>query len=377
MEITIIGWYGTETIGDRAILAGIFRVFSKAYGRFKVRLGSLYPFYTERTMYEDAEFYELASCNRNLEIVLFNSLNPRELALNIRETDLLVVGGGPLMDLYEMNMLNYSFHLAKKYGIKSVILGCGWGPLSTSQAKRISCDMVSMSALTIFRDLKSKEEYLKIAQDINPNVHNLIDPAFIACEVYKENFRKERTEDHISVNFRDVSLEGTHYFSDSLPEDVFVRIVDDLSRQSQLPIHLIPMHNFYIGGDDRIILNRIKRALDNKNVVVQQTPLSLCQTMDSYYNAAFCVGMRFHSVVLQTVLNGNNFIVDYTDPVSGKIVGMMKDMGMMESYSERYYSLHTSSDVPKFDLTECKRFVVDSTRSMQYLDKYVALLSSL
>lgn len=24
MKITIIGWYGTETIGDRAILAGLF-----------------------------------------------------------------------------------------------------------------------------------------------------------------------------------------------------------------------------------------------------------------------------------------------------------------------------------------------------------------
>ena len=44
MKITIIGWYGTETIGDRAILAGLISIFNQAYDEFEVKLGSLNPF---------------------------------------------------------------------------------------------------------------------------------------------------------------------------------------------------------------------------------------------------------------------------------------------------------------------------------------------
>ena len=58
MKITIIGWYGTETIGDRAILAGLFSVFAKVYEDFEIKLGSLYPFFSERTINEDYSFYK-------------------------------------------------------------------------------------------------------------------------------------------------------------------------------------------------------------------------------------------------------------------------------------------------------------------------------
>ncbi len=44
MRILIIGWYGTETIGDRAILAGLISFFSKVYRCFEIKIGSLYPF---------------------------------------------------------------------------------------------------------------------------------------------------------------------------------------------------------------------------------------------------------------------------------------------------------------------------------------------
>ncbi len=45
VKIAIIGWYGTETIGDRAILAGILSILNKAYGAYDVKLGSIYPFF--------------------------------------------------------------------------------------------------------------------------------------------------------------------------------------------------------------------------------------------------------------------------------------------------------------------------------------------
>ena len=40
-KIVIIGWYGTETIGDRAILAGLLHLFAETYSSLEVSIGSL------------------------------------------------------------------------------------------------------------------------------------------------------------------------------------------------------------------------------------------------------------------------------------------------------------------------------------------------
>jgi polysaccharide pyruvyl transferase WcaK-like protein len=55
MNITIIGWYGTETVGDRGILAGILDIINISEVD-NIFLGSLYPFFTERTLSEDYYF---------------------------------------------------------------------------------------------------------------------------------------------------------------------------------------------------------------------------------------------------------------------------------------------------------------------------------
>ena len=41
MIITVIGWYGTETIGDRAILAGLISLFNKSYTYFEIKKNDL------------------------------------------------------------------------------------------------------------------------------------------------------------------------------------------------------------------------------------------------------------------------------------------------------------------------------------------------
>lgn len=44
-KICILGWYGTETIGDRAILDGIFILLDKVFCEYELYLGSLNPFF--------------------------------------------------------------------------------------------------------------------------------------------------------------------------------------------------------------------------------------------------------------------------------------------------------------------------------------------
>lgn len=367
MEIAIIGWYGTETIGDRAILAGIINTLSKVYDSFTINLGSLYPFYTSRTVLEDLNFYKKVSKERLYELKIFNSLDPHELKTAINSCQVLMVGGGPLMDLAEMNMLEYAFLYATRKKKKKVIFGSGWGPLRNEYRIRQACNLVKLADFTIFRDSISLEECKNYIPVDDSKVKSSIDPACFACQNFMEN-APEKRNDHISVNFRDVSLEGKHYSDRAIPDDIFVDLVKAIKDKVSLPIHLVPMHNFFIGGDDRIFLNTIEKLINDPQIRVLHRPLSLFETMEEYFHAKMCVGMRFHSVLLQTLLNGNNYIVDYTDPNKGKIKGLIDEFGMIDEYKSRYFSLYDDSP---------KKFGFDSTSNYNYSSAFVNNNSSI
>ncbi|NNC84633.1 MAG: polysaccharide pyruvyl transferase family protein, partial [Bacteroidia bacterium] len=128
MKITIIGWYGTETIGDRAILAGILQSLKNSYSDIEIKLGSLFPFFSERTLSEDAELYTEFT-GMNIPIELFNSKKINELDDALKDSDLLIMGGGPLMHIHPLFMVEYAFKKAKKLGKQTVVMGCGVGPL--------------------------------------------------------------------------------------------------------------------------------------------------------------------------------------------------------------------------------------------------------
>lgn len=361
MVITIIGWYGTETIGDRAILAGLFNLLSNKTHHLAIKLGSLYPDFTKRTILEDYDFYTKISNNAIHEITIFDSLCPKELKTAIKCSDLVAIGGGPLMDIVQMYMLNYAFKFARKNKIKTAILGCGWGPLKNPEYQNIASSIIGNADIAVFRDSISLNQYHNhCSNNCKSNVVSSIDPAFFCAEYYKKSLSTDRSNNFIAINFRDVSLDQ-YDGSKSKNEAFFLKLLNDILESSNLPIKLIPMHSFFIGGDDRSILNRLAMQLQNKRVEVINDPPSLTEVMSLYYNAAFCIGMRFHSIVLQTVLNGKNYILDYTDSKKGKIISMMQEIGMLEDYKTRYISL--SEDISHFSvLSNISRYEIsDST----------------
>lgn len=377
MEITIIGWYGTETIGDRAILAGIFRLLSLRFPTFSIRLGSLYPFYTERTLSEDLDFYKSVSDGKMVCISIFDSMNPWQLKKNIKESNLLVVGGGPLMDLTEMNMLEYAFCYAKRKKVKSLLFGCGWGPLKNPNIIERAGHIVGLSNYAIFRDETSVEQCLKHFPCFSGKVSSSIDPAVFACHYFRINNRIQRKEDFIAVNFRDVLLEGRQYAENSISKEIFINVLKGILSQTEIPIRLIPMHNFFIGGDDRVFLNSLKERIPSPNIIVAQEPMSLSETMECFYHAKACVGMRFHSILLQTILNGNNYILDYTDPQTGKIIGLIKQLGLESFYENRYCSIYNTKDRLKIDVNCDERYHYSEEFVLKGQDKFLSVLNSI
>ncbi len=381
MNIVIIGWYGTETIGDRAILAGIISFLTKSIKSFSIELGSLYPFFSERTICEDIEFYNRIS-PQPLDVSIFNSQSSRTLTDKIRTCDLVIMGGGPLMDLDNLFMVEYAFKKAKRFNKKTAILGCGVGPLSYAKYERSVLQVIKFSDLTILRDRESKLQLEKIStkHNFSINLESIsvsFDPSVECCLNFLR-ITQPVNHGYISVNLRDFPQEYSSTADRVSVNQNLVHFIRNLSEKyHHTPINLVPMHYFHIGDDDRAFFNTLCQKIDKNNLYVQNEPLSLIMTLHTFYNSWFSIGMRFHSVVFQTIVNGKNFVLDYTKPKTGKISGFLNDINHKGFYSRRYINLQ--EDAPSLNIinNENLKHVYDKTELENRLHLYVTSINNL
>ena len=336
MNITIIGWYGTETIGDRGILTGIVGLIGKSYKIGNMYLGSLNPFFSERTVSEDFPLWKKLY-DADFEIKIFDSRSPRKLRKAIKDSEWVIIGGGPLMHIDPMHMLEYAFKYARKNGIRTIILGCGIGPFTNIKYLGILKNILKNSETCILRDELSHESLKKwgiLAKNTtvgtDPSVKTLID--------WRKQYSRTKPEG-IAINFRKFP---NGYAKKSRNRHITEKIeifIKNICKNSEEKIKLIPMSYFHVGDDDREFLNEIKMKYPKENIFVQNEPLTLEETMQEFSNAIFCHGMRFHSIVFQTLLNGKNYVFNYTDSKNGKIIGFLKAIGVDASYRNRWVDL--------------------------------------
>jgi len=336
MRVCIIGWYGTETIGDRAILDGIFRIMGRL-DTLDVQLGSLYPPLTERTLLQDGAIF--AAGAPKINITIFDSRNQKALAENVKNCDWCVMGGGPIMDIRELAVILFAFKQAKKSHKKTIVFGCGLGPLTVRKYVAAVRELFVYSDRIIFRDSTAVTTCEELyGGRFTDKISFLPDPAIVSAggvlAARTEEPLKEKT---LAVNFRD--FVGAGYNEGyRISVDDLVALIDRAASLYERVL-LIPMHTFFIGGDDRKFLTEIFFRVNKSNVVVLQRPLDIYETFSLFYRAKACIGMRYHSVVFQALLNGNNYILDYTNKENGKIVSFLRDMDKDNFYRNRYLSL--------------------------------------
>jgi len=199
------------------------------------------------------------------------------------------------------------------------------------------------------RSESCKENILSLCdKDDIHKVFSSIDPAVISVIEYLRRFyplkidnRKSKHNSGWLMNIRD--LDYVYNTQDYYYPRIRL-IVNSIA--SQVPqLYLFPMHTFSIGGDDRYIENRIAQDLKLENISVVQKPLSLQDAYDAIYYADGCIGMRYHSILFQTYLNGNNYIIDYTDSREGKIKRFLDTIDTNHFYENRYVNILDENEI--------------------------------
>lgn len=347
MKVLITGWYGTETIGDRAILASLLKDLFEAFGEgLDVLITSIYPFFTMNTLSEDKELYRdiMRIPERVVDsISLVDARKPAEVRRSVLESNLVIMGGGPFDQIAQMSLIEYAFSLAKKKSKSTLVYGCGINVLKSKRYVKSLSRILHFADSIILRDGKSAELAIKYSSDssIREKISVAIDPAVFTAVRFIESGRYSNCvedEKYIALNLRDYP---EIYDTERSGVDVNNNAVQTLNLLNiDTNVRFVPMHYFDTGGDDRIIGCRAKGGL-NFELKVPAKPLNLMQTMEQFSHAAACIGMRFHSVVLQTIVNGNNYILNYTDSNYGKIPAFVEEIGGQEFYKTRIVNLQS------------------------------------
>jgi polysaccharide pyruvyl transferase WcaK-like protein len=293
------------------------------------------------------------------------------------------MGGGPIMNVGSLSIIDYYLSYTRNRKIRTALLGCGVGPLVKPFYEKMAADILCNSDLSIFRDPTSLVTAKNLCAEYNKDDEQLFyfshDPAILPVSFYLQSQEDKKNDDYIAINFRDFPALSFNLTNGYSFDQLFIDVTRKFS-QCFKNVILTPMHTFSHGGDDRLYLSKIKQLSGCSNVEVIQVPQSVWQLFDTFYNATSCIGMRYHSIVFQTLLNGKNIIIDYTLPKDGKIISFLNLIGGTDHYRNSYFNLHEmdSYDIDKITFKESK-FKFDSdlyneTTNM-YTKKIISLLS--
>lgn len=326
MHILIVGWYGTETVGDKAILAGIILEYQKAHPDATFTIASIHPPITQRTLKE---------LQIEARIVATYSF---AFVKQCATSDYVVMGGGPLMDMESLAIPLWAFIIARAFGKKRIVYGCGIGPLKQPRYIKAVTRILRLATDVKLRDSGSVA-FAKSLVD-RPNYALSGDPSL----TYLHSIEAEvplRPSTEIAMFVRDWPREYALHLSSAdfeLQKQQFevnlASFLRDLTQRfgGDSEIVFYPMHCFVVGNDDRNYARQfVSMYLKDVRARVDERPSSVKSIVQAMRNARLCVCMRFHSVVFAKTLGCKFLAIDYT--AGGKIYSFLKDNNALDHYA--------------------------------------------
>jgi len=325
-KVCIIGWYGTETLGDKAILGGIIdNLIQTGISLRNITIASLNVNYTKLTLHQ----MQLTDVN------VIDSYKLKSSHKMIESQDAFIFGGGPLCDIEPLVDMYTILRESKLHGKLNVIYSCGIGPLKLKRYIKTLNKILEISDVVFFRDRYTIDKYTKVVPALEQHKNKFfIDPAVAWIKNNYSNVNKIHNYEYILVCIR----EWPYMYADGLGFDEYLNKKDLLEKglakqimhniDKSHKVILFPMNVNYVGDDDREFYRYFvdKFNLDGKVEVVNwdYTPF---EALSYFKYAKFVIAMRFHSVVFSVTCNTPCIPIDYHYG-NGKITGFMNEVGL-------------------------------------------------
>jgi len=373
-KILIVGWYGTETLGDKAILYSIIQQLNAVgVGCDQIVIASIEPYVTRNTL---DEFSPVSNC----DVI---SLAEAEQSAREGFFTQVIFGGGPIMSSIDyLCPIASIFSIVKRQGGQAIVWGCGIGPIRTKKRdflnKLAIQQILRLADYCVFRDQKSHKLALSFGVSSDPvRTSTALDPAFHWVQsVHSDDCADSCDSAGPSpVGFAIRELPISEYFSDyhvtandlrAAFDKAIVGLIDQHASHS--PVHLQCMHRLPCGGDDRLYYCDLlgQKAFDYGLSLIHSSPVEDVERLSSLGSL---YAMRFHSVVFAVALGVPVVPIDYTN--GGKISSFCQSLGIRcWSPDELVHQIKTKSlpleaQVP--DSTQLSKIIQDSLRAYSEL----------
>lgn len=338
----IIGWYGTETVGDKAILEAIIEKIYQTSRNPVIYIASLYPFITEYTLHE-LEY-------DNVEIVNTFSYSFKK---KCSSCDVTIIGGGPLMNMEYLGYLLSGSYFAKKNKKSILIYGCGIGPLNKIRYIDTVKKIVDLSDFICVRDINSKiwiennclrNDILMMGDPAKEYVNNwLLSNNNIPEKNIVSCYLREWTTEYLgNIPKKDYEKTKKRF------EENLANLIRYVYNKSNSKIRFLPMHTFTVGNDDRdFYYSFYSKYLSDIPIDIGSKVYSPSDILKSMKESKFCICMRFHSVLFADTLHKDFIGIDYTQ--GGKVKNFLKDNNKL-SYLISFDDLSNGTWKDKIDL---------------------------
>lgn len=329
-NLMLVGWYGTETAGDIAILGGILMELLEVNPELTFTLISLFPEYTRVTLAD-------LPIHLTSRLLLIGRSEPG-LAQAVERADAIVMAGGPLMDIDETHLIASSFLRFRAAGKAAVVYACGVGPLREERYRAVVEAIFRRASAVTLRDQASAD--LARSWGIDKPIVVREDPAvrYVRETGLKASCRRNPI---IRCFLRELTW---HYRQETTPEEAEEKLAALIRRLLDAnPSHnveLWSMHYFHVGHDDRLFARRLATRVADKRLSMIQEPTSPNDILRAMADADLCVCMRFHSVVFAHTIGAPFVAIDYTD--GGKIRSYLQHVGS----ADRCFMLSDLDSVP-------------------------------
>lgn len=330
-KLFICGWYGTETLGDKAILGGIIQALNKTDIEFKQKyLVSLNPYLSKVTKEQMPELFDLTIISIKESYNLLNSKS------------ILIFGGGPLMAIKEISLMSLLFERNRSLNGINVLGGVGLGPFGPRILNKYIKRIVKLADLAIFRDDKSLNEAIKIRG--SNNALFLAEDPSLTWITHNTQFIEDRRINNsfqktVLLCLRDFPFVEYAYelgkskgkrIKEAFDKNV-LNLIDKLLLSDNIIIKPMPMCTNSYGGDDRWYLRNLlgeRVFCENIDSSLLNSELSPINYLAEFKHCDLSLAMRFHSVLFSLGTGTKPFVFDYTLG-EGKVNSLIKRFDLM------------------------------------------------
>lgn len=317
-RVTIVGWWGSETIGDIAILGQLLSELTPLCAPNDIRIVSFDASLTRRSLRQLKR--------HDIEVVPLGVLS----ALALVSSRAVIFGGGPLMESPAMRFWAWNARVARFTGARVLLYANGIGPLRSASVTKAVASLVHMGTHVVLRD--SLAQHWASDQAGRSDAVLAFDPAYDFVRHAVSGSASRKPQVALGLRTPPASYLGNSDVHTATRE--FVRTVatalDAVADQCDVEFAGIVMHAGFADSDDHALYAALRAAMQHgERLHVAPGEHSIEQAITTLRESRAAFTVRFHAMIFALATDTPFVAVDYARP-HGKVSAAAADIGRSE-----------------------------------------------